>query len=445
MTLQSIRSERVFIEGVIRPAVVCWRGEKIAAIESHDNDADLDVGNKVVMPGIVDTHVHINEPGRTAWEGFLTATRAAAAGGVTSVVDMPLNCIPVTTTAEAFELKRVATEDKLHVDLGFWGGVVPHHIAELDALCERGILGAKAFLCDSGIEEFPESDEATLRAAMRTLRRHNLPLLAHAELVSEVSSSTGASQEPTSAQSYETYLQSRPAKWEVDAINLLIRLSEETGCRVHIVHLSAAEALPVLRDARARGVAVSVETCPHYLCLEAEAIGDGATAFKCAPPIRSRANRDALWAGLLEGVIDFVVTDHSPCTPDLKQFETGDFMQAWGGIASLQFGLRTLWTEARARGVELAQFCSWLTTAPAQFAGLSQKGEFRVGADADLVVWDPDETQVLREEEVLFRHAVSPYLGNSVKGLVESVYLRGETIFTKEAGLAERRGRHLLA
>ncbi len=428
----------MFVDGVIRAGVVRWKYGTINSVDSFESDADIDVGDKVVMPGIVDTHVHINEPGRTAWEGFLTATKAAAAGGVTTVVDMPLNCIPVTTTEGALREKRLATEDKLYVDLGFWGGVVPHHVDALPALCEAGILGAKAFLCDSGIEEFPESDESTLRRAMSILREHDLPLLAHAELVSPVSAPDNS---PTN---YHTYLCSRPPKWELDAIELLIRLSEETGCRVHVVHLSAAETLPMLREARRRGVSISVETCPHYLCLEAESIEDGATSYKCAPPIRGRSNRDALWQGLLEGTIDFVVTDHSPCTPDLKRFDSGDFMEAWGGIASLQFGLRTLWTEARARSIELSTFCGWLTSAPADFAGLVHKGRLRAGSDADIVVWDPDEEQLLREDEVLFRHAVSPYLGRRVIGSVEAVYLRGQSIFTKEGGLSARIGQHLL-
>lgn len=439
MRVHSIRSKRLVVGGQVQAGVVAWERETITAIEGPDAPADLDVGELVVMPGIVDTHVHINEPGRTAWEGFQTATRAAAAGGVTTVLDMPLNCIPVTTTAAALDEKRHATEGKLSVDVGFWGGVVPHHLPELSKLCESGIWGAKAFLCDSGIDEFPASDEPTLREAMKIIASHELPLLAHAELVTPVEQ-----EEDASPRRYSSYLASRPAKWEVDAIDLLIRLSEETGCRVHIVHLSACEALPMLKQARVRGVKISVETCPHYLCLNAEAIADGATAYKCAPPIRDAKNRDALWQGLKDGTIDFVVTDHSPCTPDLKQFDSGNFLEAWGGIASLQFGLRTLWTEARKRDVPLAQFCAWLTTRPAAFAGLESKGELRVGADADIVVWDPDVSAVLKEHEVLFRHAVSPYLGQVVQGGVQSVYLRGENIFTKNAGLLAHRGQHLL-
>ncbi|MCA9581777.1 MAG: allantoinase AllB, partial [Myxococcales bacterium] len=311
-----MRSRRVVTEAGVAPGTVHFACGRIDRIADHGVAASaeiLDVGDRIVMAGIVDTHVHINEPGRTEWEGFLTATSAAAAGGVTTLVDMPLNCIPVTVSESALREKTVATRDRVHVDVGFWGGVVPAGLPDLPALARAGVWGCKAFLCPSGIDDFPASDGKTLRAAMAILRDAGIPLLAHAELEGPTEDGRGGpSPDPTS---YEGYLAGRPPSWEVNAIELLIRLSKETGCAVHIVHLSTAEALPILRQARAEGVPITVETCPHYLCLEAEAVPERNTAFKCAPPIRDRSNRDALWAGLAEGVIDFVVSDHSPCTP----------------------------------------------------------------------------------------------------------------------------------
>jgi allantoinase len=384
----------------------------------------IDVGELCISPGLCDCHVHINEPGRTDWEGFETATRAAAAGGVTTLVDMPLNCTPVTTEGAALELKCRTSEGKRFVDLGFWGGVVPGNSAELPGLARAGALGCKAFLVHSGIDDFPNVNEADLREAMPVLAALGLPLLAHAEL------DLGAAASDASPRSYRGHLESRPAAWEDAAIALLIGLCRETRCAVHIVHLSSASALPALRAAKREGLPISVETCPHYLCLEAEAIADGATQFKCAPPIRGHANREALWQGLLDGVIDFVISDHSPCTPELKQPERGDFQAAWGGLASLQLGLPAIWSEAVLRGASLSQVARWMSSQPAHFAGIGQrKGRIAAGYDADLVVWSPEERFALAPEQLFFRHKLSPYLGLTLQGRVHRTLLRGHEVF----------------
>ena len=436
-------SSRVVHAGHTAARLVVVEAGKVAAIESVDVpsaatvaplqrtfglDSVIDCGADVIMSGLVDSHVHLNEPGRVDWEGFETATRAAAAGGVTTLVDMPLNCIPVTTTAAAFDEKLAAVDSKLSVDIGFWGGVVPGNARELEAMANRGVLGFKAFLIDSGIEEFPRVDESDLRTAMAILSRLGLPLLAHAEL--DCAASVDVAGGPTD---YNAYLRSRPAAWEDDAIALLIRLSRETGCHVHIVHLSSATGAQLIGDAKASGVAITAETCPHYLCFDAESIPNGATQYKCAPPVRERANRDALWAALKSGVIDFVVTDHSPCTAGLKCLEKGDFFDAWGGISSLQLGLSAVWTEARQRGVSLSDIARWMSTGPANLAGLSDRGELRVGARADIVVWAPDETFVVEPERLFMRNKVTPYAGRELYGAVRETFLAGESIYSDAA------------
>ncbi|HEY2733131.1 MAG TPA: allantoinase AllB [Polyangiales bacterium] len=427
MQAWAIKSTRIVRDDdVIAGWVLIGADGKIEAIAPELADARpfIDVGDEVVSPGLVDCHVHINEPGRTDWEGYETATRAAAAGGVTSVVDMPLNCIPVTTSAAAFAQKLAACRGKCYVDVGFWGGVIPGNAGELAALARAGVLGCKAFMCHSGIDEFPNATREDLAEAMPLLRDAGIPLLAHAEL------DLGATIAELDPRVYHGFLESRPRAWEEAAIDQLISLCRETGCHAHVVHLSAASALPALRAAKAEGLPITVETCPHYLCLEAESIPDGATFYKCAPPIREHENREALWHGLLDGVIDFVITDHSPCTPQLKLPERGDFHAAWGGIASLQLGLSTIWTEARSRGATLPQLARWMSLQPARFAGVStRKGRIAIGYDADLVVWDPDEQFVLREEQLFFKHKVSPYLGLKLSGRVHRTILRGVEIF----------------
>lgn len=422
----AIVSDRAYLPSGVRRAAVVIEGERIVEIVDPDRlPAELprvDLGHIALLPGLVDCHVHINQPGRTHWEGFVSATQAAAAGGVTSLVDMPLNCLPVTTSVAGFAAKLADLHECLHVDVGFWGGVVPGNAEELAGLAARGILGAKAFLCDSGIAEFPASDAATLREAMIVLARAGIPLLAHAEIEGPLPSEL-----PEDAHGYACWLERRPAAWEEAAIRLLIELCRATGCRVHIVHLSAASALPLLRAARAEGLPITVETCPHYLCLCAEEVPRDATIFKCAPPIRPADNREGLWAGLREGVIDLVVTDHSPCTPELKQ---GGFIEAWGGIASLSLGLSSVWTEASARGIELADVVEWMSAAPARLTGLAdRKGALAVGRDADLFAFDEAAQFVVGPEHLHFRHKVSPWLGRRLRGRVLRTWLRGQTIY----------------
>ncbi len=431
--LWGLRSRRIVgPDGRIRPGTVLIEEGRIRALVSRPATATVppdipveDLGTRVIAPGLVDSHVHVNEPGRTDWEGFATATRAAAAGGVTTLVDMPLNCLPVTTTRAALEEKRRVATGQLHVDVGFWGGVIPGNVDELAELAAGGALGCKAFLVHSGIEEFPNATEADLRAAMPVLRDAGLPLLVHAEL--DLGDAPAAGRDP---RAYGGYLRSRPAAWEDAAIALLIRLSRETGCAVHVVHLSSAGSLEQIARAKADGLHFTAETCPHYLCLEAESVPDGATEYKCAPPIRDHENREALWRGLKDGVIDFVVSDHSPCTPALKGRERGDFAEAWGGIASLQLGLPAVWTEASRRGHSLGDISTWMSARPAALAGLGRrKGQIAPGFDADLVVWDPEAEVEVDAELLQFRHKVSPYLGRRLLGRVEATFLRGRLAY----------------
>ncbi|NCG19458.1 MAG: allantoinase AllB [Rhodobacterales bacterium] len=421
----ALHSRRVLLDGHLKPATVVVRGGRIDAIlDEVPTDLPVEMlGDRVLMAGLVDTHVHINEPGRTEWEGFETATRAAAAGGITTVVDMPLNCIPVTTSDEALTIKRRASAGRLWVDCGFWGGVVPGNADQLRPMVENGICGFKAFLCHSGIDDFPNATEADLRIAMPILAELGVPLLVHAEL------DLGAPEDELAPQSYAKYLASRPKRWEDEAIAMMIRLVRDTGCRVHIVHLSSSTALPLLAAARAEGLPITVETCPHYLCLTAQEVPDCNTAYKCSPPIREAENRELLWKGLADGIIDFVISDHSPCTPHLKLPERGDFMDAWGGIASLQLGLSNIWTEAQQRGFSIADVSRWMSQAPADFLGFPAKGRLAVGADADLIAWSPEETWTIAEGDIFHRHKVTPYLGRSVQGRVHRTWLRGERVW----------------
>lgn len=398
-------------------------------------------GDKVIMPGVIDAHVHINEPGRTAWEGFETATKAAAAGGITTLIEMPLNASPVTTTAEALRIKLDAAKGKLHVHCGFYGGVTPTNFDDLEDLLNAGVFGIKAFLTHSGINEFPNVTEADLRRALPILWRHGAKLLVHCELESGAQLSVVGSpvaqastrgdvrrMEQTTnndQRSYAAYLASRPAHWETDAIALMIRLSAEFDVHVHIVHVSAAEALPLIRDAKGRGLRITAETCPHYLLFCAEEILDGATEFKCAPPIRSRANNELLWQALKDGTLDFVATDHSPAPPEMKETASGNFMKAWGGIAGLQFLLPAFWTGAKERGFSLEEVARLLSAAPADFLGLQAKGRIQPGSDADLVVWDPEAAAIVEPRTIQHRHKLSPYLGAYLYGVVERTLISG--------------------
>jgi allantoinase len=418
-----IRSEKVFTGGCCKPATVHIAQGRISAIDfDMSGGVDHELGDTVLMPGIIDSHVHINEPGRTAWEGFQTATSAAAKGGVSIVADMPLNAMPVTTTRDALSQKIAAAEGKLWVDCALWGGLVPGNIDQISGMVADGVAGFKSFLCHSGIDDFPAVDRADLQAAMPVLRGLGVPLLFHAELEADTPIDVSAHD----VQDYLRWLHARPREWEDRAIAMVIDLVEETGCPAHIVHLSSASALPMLAKAKRQGLPITVETCPHYLCLVAEDIPMGATEYKCAPPIRGSDNRDALWAGLADGTIDQVVTDHSPCVPSLKLRDIGDFENAWGGIASLQLGLASVWTEAGRRGFNVADISRLMSRAPASLLGMAEHtGQIAVGYRADLMAWRPDASFDVSEAAMLQRHPLTPYLGNTLYGVVADTWVRG--------------------
>ena len=379
--------------------------------------------DEVLLPGVVDSHVHVNDPGRTAWEGFTSATRAAAAGGVTTIVDMPLNSIPPTVDAAALALKRETAAPQAFVDVGFWGGAVPGNVPDLRPLHEAGVYGFKCFLLHSGVDEFPPLDDDQLEAAMREIASFDGLLIVHAEDAGCIEHAP----EPHGAH-YEDFLASRPREAENQAVRKVVELARLTGCRVHVLHVSSAEALPLIAEARRDGVRITAETCPHYLSFTAEEIPDGATAFKCCPPIREADNREQLWQGLREGVIDIVVSDHSPSTVDLKALDTGDFGQAWGGISSLQLGLPAVWTGARERGITLVDVVRWMSAGPAALVGLGRKGGITVGADADFCVFAPEEEFVVDVRTLHHRNALTPYDGRTLAGVVRSTWLRGERI-----------------
>lgn len=441
-----MKAERVVIsrrvvtpEGERDAAILIADGRILDVVEREQAPTDverLDAGDCAVLPGFVDCHVHVNEPGRTEWEGFESATRAAAAGGITTIVDMPLNCIPVTTSLDALETKLASVQSLLHVDVGFWGGVVPGNAGELEAMVRRGVVGFKTFLVHSGIDEFPNTTEADLLEAMPVLARLGVPLLVHAELESHLRPPDG-----TDARSYASWLDSRPKESENAAIRLLVDLCRRTGCRVHVVHLSSADALGIVARAKGEGLPLTVETCPHYLTLSAHQVPEGQTQYKCAPPIREETNRLRLWEGLESGVIDCVVSDHSPCTPHLKHLDSGDFGAAWGGISSVQLGPSIVWTEARSRGHGLSQLCAWMSGRTAALAGLShRKGAIAPGLDADLVFFDPDASYTVTASMLHHRHKLTPYLGRTLSGAVRRTLLRGATVF-EDGRFDARRGR----
>jgi len=419
----------VVLPGTIAPRSVHIREERIVFVGDYDDVAAgcevVDAGEEsVVMPGLVDTHVHINAPGRTEWEGFRSATRAAAAGGVTTLVDMPLNSIPPTTTLAGFKTKLDTARDDCFVDVGFWGGVVPGNTAKLAPMFAAGVVGFKCFLVPSGVDEFQHVTEEHLREAMPELTRLGALLIVHAELPGSIRN------DGDEASDYRSFLDSRPRVAENEAVELMIRLSREFGTRVHIVHLSSAEAIPVLREAQAAGVKITAETCPHYLHFAAEEVPAGATEFKCCPPIRERDNREELWAGLKDGTIGLIVSDHSPCPGEMKLRERGDFMKAWGGIASLQLRLPVVWTEARRRGYSLLDVARWLCANPAQQVSFeTRKGAIAVGCDADVVIWNPDEQFTVSASTLHHRHKLTPYANEVLSGAVQQTFLRGQKIY----------------
>jgi allantoinase len=445
-----IRSRRVVCTDAVRPASIRIENGRIVRVDDWSaslSGDQIDFGDLVISPGLVDTHVHINEPGRTEWEGFDTATRAAAAGGVTTIVDMPLNNVPATTSVAALEAKRAAAEGKCHVDVAFWGGAVPGNAGELDALVDAGVRGFKCFLVPSGVAEFPAVRESDLREAMPILARHGVPLLVHAEAPDLIGSPERlALQSEDGARGfqpsvYACYLATRPPEAEVAAIQMMIRLAREFGVHVHIVHVACAEAIDELARAKADGVRITAETCPHYLTFSAEEVPDGATEFKCAPPIRAARHRDALWAGLRSNALDLVATDHSPAPPAMKC--RGDFMKAWGGIASLELSLSATVTGldgARRRqpsdrsperlALQLVNLARWMSAAPAALAGLdARKGRIEEGCDADLVVWDPDAEWTVDSSRLQQRHKLTPYAGRALRGIVCATYVRGACVW----------------
>jgi allantoinase len=399
----------------------------------------FDAGDDVVMPGLVDTHVHVNEPGRTEWEGFESATRAAAAGGVTTLFDMPLNSIPATTNIAALRTKQDTARGRILVNVGFIGGVIPGNSGDLAALHAAGITLFKCFLVPSGVDEFPNVTEADLREAMPILAALDATLLVHAELPEHI-----AAMPSGDPRHYATYLASRPETAETEAVALVIRLAEEFGTRVHIVHVSSEKTLPLISAARASGVQITCETCPHYLFFSAEEIPDAATELKCAPPIRSARTRDALWKTLIDGDIALVASDHSPCPPAMKELQLGDFFQAWGGIASLQLGLPAMWHEARRRGVSIERLSEWMSAAPARLAGLSgSKGRLASGFDADIVIWNPDIPVAVDEIPLYHRHPLTPYHGRTLTGLVRATYVGGKQVYVDGRVATEAHGRLL--
>jgi allantoinase len=430
--------------GIISGCIIIENG-KIIEIDSvlpGDFSGDVEMAQKsFVMPGLIDPHVHINEPGRTDWEGFETATKAAAASGITLLVDMPLNSSPVTTSANNFKLKLAASENKLNVDVGFWGGVIPGNENDLDELLKSGVLGLKAFLTHSGIDDFPNAQRSDLKNALAIIKKYDRPLLVHCELTDV---HPGIEEHKNNPSNYMSYLNSRPKEWENKAIEMMIELCRESGAKVHIVHLSSAEALPMIAAAKKEGLNLTVETAQHYLVLNAEDIPNGETIFKCAPPIRERANNDQLWAALKSGLIDFVATDHSPAPPDLKEISSGDLSKAWGGIAGLQFALCSLWTEARKRNCTVEDIAKWMSAAPAKFLGLPNKGKIEVDSDADLFIWDPEGETLFGHEDIHHRHKISPYANKPFSGKVIKTYLRGELIYENKNLVNAHKGSVLL-
>src|SRR5580658_3649518 len=447
--LHAFLARRVVTSEGIRPAAILVEGERIQAVVSPDELPEgyqvQNFGEAAILPGLVDSHVHINDPGRAEWEGFETATRAAAAGGYTLLVDMPLNCLPATTTVAALEAKRAAAHGKCRVDWAAWGGVIHDNQNEVEALAAAGVAGFKCFLINPGIDGFTMVTEQQLRAALNSVARSGLPLLVHAELPGPIDRATEVLAN-ADWNCYSTYLQSRPDEAELAAIRLMLSLCREYGFRLHIVHLATSLALAELRAARSEGLPVTVETCPHYLHLSAEMIANGATLNKCAPPIRSRENREGLWQGLRDGTIDLVATDHSPCPPAMKKLNEGNFRTAWGGIASLSVALPLMWTEASRRGFTLRDLARWMAEEPARLAGCdTRKGRIAAGYDADFMVFDFEREFTVTECQLYYRHRVSPYLGETLRGVVEATYLRGSPVFAEGEFPGEPGGREYSA
>ncbi|HEX6729655.1 MAG TPA: allantoinase AllB [Pyrinomonadaceae bacterium] len=429
-----IRGKRVVLPAGVAAAAIHIQDGQISEITSFDapiGDSELvDADELVVMPGLVDTHVHINEPGRTEWEGFNTGTQSAAAGGTTTLVDMPLNSIPPTTSLAGLAKKLEAAKNKCYVDVGFWGGVVPGNATELEGMLAAGVVGFKCFLVASGVEEFPHVTEQDLRQTMPVLSRLGALLIVHAELPGPIAEAGTVGDAHSSPTKYDTFLCSRPAAAENEAVAMMIDLAREFKTAVHIVHLSSAEALPMLRDAQHSGIRISAETCPHYLYFAAQDIPSGATEFKCCPPIRERSNREELWRAVFDGTINSIVSDHSPCPVNLKLMGEGDFLGAWGGIASLQLRLPVIWSGAKRRGRSLEDLTRWLCYEPAKLVGLGKrKGMIAPGYDADVVIWDAEKEFRVNAAMLHQRHKTTPYKGETLIGTVQKTFLRGQKIY----------------
>ena len=439
MQERKIYSKRVWINNVLQPATVGFAEGFITSIHFEKLQDAEDIGQAILMPGVIDVHVHVNEPGRTEWEGFETATLAAAAGGTTTIIDMPLNASPVTTTLEAFQQKLEASKGKLNVNAGFYAGLIPGNAQHLDELLQSGVVGVKCFLTHSGIDEFPNVTEKDLEQAMPIIAKYNLPLLAHCELYDE----EVASDFENHPKSYKHYLASRPKKWENDAIDLMIRMSRKHQCAVHIVHVASAEALAKIQAAKEEGLSITAETCTQYIYFNAEEIPDANTIYKCAPPIREKANNEQLKEALGMGVLNFIATDHSPAPPSIKEIETGNLKKAWGGIAGIQFLLNGSWTALR-ETMSLEEFIPLVTSKPAEFIKANKKGTIEIGKDADFVIWNPEESTVITEEDIHFRYKISPYIGQELSGIVLETIVNGETVYKNKSIKTKNKGQWLL-
>ena len=437
---KKIFSKRCWLDGKLQSATICIEGNIISAIHKEKIDDAEDVGENILMPGIIDAHVHVNEPGRTEWEGFDTATKAAAAGGITTIVDMPLNASPVTTSVTAFNEKIEASKNKLHVNVGFYGGLVPGNENDIEGLIKAGVLGIKCFLTHSGIDEFPNVGEKEISAAMPVIAKYNLPLLAHCEL----ETTKVKNQFSDFPNSYRYYLASRPKQWENDAVDLMIKLCCEHNCKTHIVHVSSAEALMQIEKAKAKGLPITAETCPHYIYFNAEDIPDSNCLFKCAPPIREKENNDLLKAALKSGVLDFIATDHSPAPPDIKELTTGNLLKAWGGIAGLQFLLPAAWSSLK-NSMSVENFIPLLTEHPAKFLQVDdRKGKLAVGYDADLTIWNPDEKYEVQARDILHRYDCSPYVDEKLFGTVQETIVNGVTVYRDKKIIQKNAGKAIL-
>ena len=439
MQERKIYSTRVWIANQLQPATICFNNGSITALHFEKLKDAEDFGNAVIMPGVIDAHVHINEPGRTEWEGFETATQAAAAGGTTTIIDMPLNASPVTTTLQAFQEKLDSSVGKMNVNVGFYAGLIPGNSQHLESMIQAGVVGVKCFLTHSGIDEFPNVTEKDLDEAMPIIAKYNLPLLAHCELY-DTEIACDFENNPTS---YQHYLASRPKKWENDAIDLMIRMCRKHNCPVHIVHVASAEALSKIEAAKKEGLPITAETCTQYIYFNAEDIPDANCIYKCAPPIRERVNNEQLKQAFVTGVLDFITTDHSPAPPAIKEMETGNLKKAWGGIAGIQFLLNGSWTALK-NTMSLEQFIPLVTSKPAGFIKSKTKGTIAIGNDADFVIWNPEETSVIKESDVFFRYKISPYIAQTLSGVVLETIVNGATVYQNKSITNKNKGKWLL-